>query len=205
MRLPYPAAAHYAAGVSVHETVGLPEPGLAHPSLGDLFAGFFSVGIVGFGGVMPWIRRMVVERRRWLSPAEFTDMLALCQFLPGPNVTNFAVCLGSRYRGAAGAAVAVGGLLAAPLVIVVLAGIAFDRYGADPMVARGLGGLSAAASGLVLAATIKIALTLRGRRLGIAIAAVALAAVALLRLPLLPTLLVLAPLSIALHARHWPR
>ena len=86
-----------------------------------------------------------------------------------------------------------------------LAGVAFSRYGADPMMARGLGGLSAAASGLILATTIKIALTLRGRRLGIVIAAVALVAVALLRLPLLPTLAVLAPLSIALHARTWPR
>lgn len=163
--------------------------------------GFFSVGIVGFGGVMPWIRRMVVEQRRWLTPAEFTDTLALCQFLPGPNVTNLAVCLGARYRGVAGAAAAVCGLLAVPLVIVVLAGMAFDRYGAKPAVARGLAGLSAAAAGLVLATTLKIAWTLRGRRLGIGMAALAFAAIALARLPLLPTLLALIPLSVALHAR----
>ena len=174
-----------------------PEP----PGLAQLFAGFFSVGIVGFGGVMPWIRRMVVEQRRWLTPSEFTDMLALCQFLPGPNVTNVAVCLGARHRGVAGAAAAVCGLLAAPLVIIVLAGMAFDRYGALPAVARGLGGLAAAAAGLVLATTLKIALTLRGRRLGIGVAGLAFAAVALARLPLLPTLLVLVPLSVALHAR----
>ncbi len=150
---------------------------------------------------MPWIRRMVVDQRRWLTPAEFTDMLALCQFLPGPNVTNLAVCLGARARGMAGAVAAVGGLLAAPLVIIVLAGVAFDRYGAVPAVARGLAGLSAAAAGLVLATTLKIAWTLRGRGLGIGIAGVAFAAMALARLPLLSTLLVLVPLSVALHAR----
>lgn len=182
-----------------------PPPHPANPGVAQLFAGFFSVGIVGFGGVMPWIRRMVVERRGWLTAAEFTDMLALCQFLPGPNVTNLAVCLGARARGVAGAVAAVGGLLAAPLVIIVVAGMAFDRYGAVPAVARGLSGLSAAAAGLVLATTLKIAWTLRergrGRGLGIAIAGVAFAAVVLARLPLLPTLLVLVPLSVALHAR----
>jgi hypothetical protein len=55
------------------------------PTLPRLFLGFLSVGICGFGGVLPWARRMVVEQKRWLTAAEFTDMLGLCQFLPGES------------------------------------------------------------------------------------------------------------------------
>lgn len=173
-------------------------------ALRALFAGFFSVGIMGFGGVMPWIRRMVVEQRRWLNPSEFTDMLALCQFLPGPNVCNLSVCLGARERGAAGALVAAAGLMVAPTLIVIALGAVFDRLTAYPVVAHALAGLASAASGLVLSTALRIAVPLRGRRLGLAIAAVTFLAVALLRLPLLPSLLVLAPLSLALHARLGP-
>jgi chromate transporter len=74
------------------------------PSLGALFYGFFTVGMCGFGGVLPWVRRMTVEQKRWLSAAEFTDMLGLYQFLPGGNVMNVTVALGARFHGIASAA-----------------------------------------------------------------------------------------------------
>ncbi len=146
----------------------------------ELFAGFFMVGISGFGGVLPFIRRMIVDQRGWLTAAEFTDMLALCQFLPGPNVCNLAVTLGSRERGVRGALAAVLGI---------------------PAVAHALAGLASAAAGLVLATALRIAGPLWGRRLGMAVAAVSFVAIALLRLPLLPTLLLVVPASILLHAR----
>ena len=44
-------------------------------SLIQLFLGFLSVGMYGFGGVLPWARRLIVEQKRWLSASEFTDML----------------------------------------------------------------------------------------------------------------------------------
>src|SRR3989442_6036116 len=43
--------------------------------------------------------RSLVEKRRWLSAEEFTDVLSLCQLLPGPNIVNVAVCVGARYHG----------------------------------------------------------------------------------------------------------
>ena len=177
-------------------------PATLPPTLGELFAGFFSVGIVGFGGVLPFIRRMVVDQRGWLTGAEFTDMLALCQFLPGPNVCNMAVTLGARDRGLRGAVVAVVALLAAPVLIVIGLGVVFDRLSVYPVVARALAGLASAAAGLVLATALRIAGPLWGRRLGMGVAAASFLAVAVLRLPLLPTLLVLVPLSVGLHARQ---
>jgi Chromate transporter len=66
------------------------------PTLPRLFLGFLSVGICGFGGVLPWARRMVVEQKRWLTAAEFTDMLGLCQFLPGESGGGGNVCRDRR-------------------------------------------------------------------------------------------------------------
>ena len=65
------------------------------PGLAELFMGFLLIGVCGFGGVLPWARRMIVEQRRWMTGAEFTDMLGLCQFLPGGNIMNVTIALGS--------------------------------------------------------------------------------------------------------------
>ena len=175
-----------------------PPPG---PGLAALFSGFLGIGIIGFGGVLPWARRMVVEQRAWLSATEFVDLLALCQFLPGPNIVNMAVAIGARFRGVAGSAAAVVGLLAAPMVIVIALGSLYARYAQIPVVGRAFAGLAAAASGLVVAMAIRIAAPLRGHVAGIAAACITFAAVAVLRLPLLPTMLAMAPMSILLCRR----
>ena len=169
------------------------------PTLGGLFAGFFGAGIMGFGGVLPLARRMIVEDRRWLSGAEFNDLLALCQFLPGPNICNLSVALGARFHGVAGSVTALGGLLAAPVVVALGLGGLYARYGSLPVVQHAFMGLAAAASGLVLATALKILWPIRAAPLGLGIAGVAVLAIAVLRLPLLPTMLVLAPVSILLH------
>ncbi len=80
------------------ETVAQPKP-----SLLDLFLAFAGVAVMGFGGVLPWARRMLVEERRWLTGEEFTEVLALGQFLPGGNIINVAVVVGGRFRGPLGA------------------------------------------------------------------------------------------------------
>ncbi len=163
--------------------------------------GFFGIGVVGFGGVLPWLRRMAVERRAWLNQDEFNELLALCQFLPGPNVVNMAVALGARFHGVTGSASCVAGLLTAPIVIVIALGELAARYGGVPMVGHALSGLAAAATGLIVAMAVKVAKPLAGRWLDIAIALTSFAALAVVQLPLLPTMLVLAPISIALCAR----
>lgn len=171
------------------------------PGLGALFIGFLSIGAIGFGGVLPWARRMVVEQRRWLTGADFTELLGLCQFLPGPNIVNLAVVLGARFHGAAGAVAAVAGLLAIPVVVVVSLGALYAAHADTPWVQRMIAGMAAAAAGLVLATALKIAQPLLGRPLALAVAGLAIGAVAWARLPLLPTLALLVPLSLLLHWR----
>lgn len=166
---------------------------------GALFVGFFTVGLMGFGGVLPWARRMIVEKRRWLTAQEFTELLAFCQFLPGPNICNMTVALGRRFHGLPGALAGLTGIMAAPMAIAIGLGVLYQQYGALPRVAGAVTGLAAAASGLVLATALKVGLPLRGRPLGLGLAGVTFAAIAVLRLPLVPTMLVLAPVSVLLH------
>jgi len=163
-----------------------------------LFRAFFKAGLMGFGGVLPMIRRVIVEERRWQTPAEFNELLALCQFLPGANVANMAVIFGSRVNGIGGSAAALAGLLGAPMVIVLLIATGYDRYGDLAPVRHMVTGLSAGAAGLVMATAIKIALPLRASPRGLAVAAASFAALGLLRLPFLASLCVLVPASIAL-------
>lgn len=162
------------------------------PSVFDLFAGFFIVGVCGFGGVLPWARRMIVEQRKWLTPTEFTEMLGLCQFLPGGNIMNLTIALGSRFRGAAGALAAFLGLMTAPVAIVIALGFVYDQYSDLLPVRRAFVGLSAAAAAYMLATAWKIAAPLIGRPLTIAVAVCTFIVIAVIRFPLQAALPVLA-------------
>src|SRR6185295_6498318 len=85
-------------------------------SLVDLFTGFLMIGARSFGGVLPWAYRTLVEERRWMTHADFTETIGLCQFLPGPNIGNASIVLGKRWFGLRGAIVAFLGLMALPFV-----------------------------------------------------------------------------------------
>lgn len=173
----------------------------APPSLRALFTGFLSVGISGFGGVLPWARRMVVDQRQWMTGPEFTDLLGLCQFLPGPNIINVCIALGARFHGPVGSLTAFTGLMAAPMTVVLSLGVIYSRYGDLPVVQRTFAALAAAASALLIATALKIAAPLRTRPIGIAVMLATIAAIAHFRWPLPLVLLVAAPVSILLAAR----
>jgi chromate transporter len=173
----------------------------AAPSVGELFTGFLMLGLTGFGGVLPLSRHMIVEQRRWLSGPEFTELLSLCQILPGGNIINVAAAIGMKFRGIPGALATLVGLIAAPTAIVIALGVVYARFQSDPHVVHMFAGLAAAAAGLLAAMAIKIARPLWRRPLPIAFAVVCLIAIAGFHLPLVPTILVLAPLSIAAARR----
>jgi len=92
---------------------------LAPPTVAEIFIGFLTLGLTAFGGALPLARREIVERRKWLSPDEFVDLLGLCQFLPGGNVINLSVAVGMKFRGVAGALAGLLGLIVGPSLIVI--------------------------------------------------------------------------------------
>ena len=175
-------------------------PSPDRPSLPELFRAFAIVSLSGFGGALPWARRMIVERKRWMTAQEFAETFALSQFLPGPNVINFSVVFGARFGGAAGAAVALGGLLGPPLLIVLVLAALYARFGDLEILSHILGGVTAAAIGLLIATVGKMAAPIFLKRWNSAplIAIAAFVGVAIFNWPLPLVFLGLAPVSIAL-------
>lgn len=179
-----------------------PTPTSAHtPTSREIFLGFLGLGFTSFGGALPLARRTVVEQRRWLSASEFTDLLGLCQFLPGGNVINLSVAIGMRFRGLRGALAGILGLIAGPSLVVIGLGVLYERTQGDPHIQHLFAGLAAAAAGLLISMAVKILLPLRHEPAAIAITTLGFIAIALLRFPLLPTMLVLTPLSIFVASR----
>ncbi|MFM0279043.1 chromate transporter [Paraburkholderia sediminicola] len=171
------------------------------PTLREIFGGFLGLGLISFGGALPLARRTVVDQRRWLTGAEFTDLLGLCQFLPGGNVINLSVAIGMRFRGVPGALAGLLGLIAGPSLVVIGLGVLYEHTQNNPHVRHLFAGLAAAASGLLISMAVKILLPLRNKPMAALIAALGFVAIAIMRLPLLPTMLVLTPLSIYIASR----
>jgi chromate transport protein ChrA len=97
-----------------------PPAAAPRPTHADLFIAFLRITLSSIGGALPWTRRMIVERRRWMTAEEFNENYALCQFLPGPNIVNLAAVIGSRMRGATGAVAAWSGFIALPFCVMLL-------------------------------------------------------------------------------------
>jgi len=76
-----------------------PDVAAAQPrgSVGEVFAAFLKLGVMSFGGPIAhlgYYREELVIRRRWLDEATYADLVALCQFLPGPASSQVGFSLG---------------------------------------------------------------------------------------------------------------
>ena len=170
------------------------------PSLLELFITFATISFYGFGGVLAWSRRMMVEERDWLTPQQFNELYALCSMLPGGNIINFSVIFGSRFRGVPGALVAIAGLLGPPMILILIIGAIYSHYGDLPALRRMLTGIASAAAGLMMATVAKMARPLFSNSRSIAaplIAVSTFAAIGIMQWPLPLVLAVLIPISIA--------
>jgi chromate transporter len=126
---------------------------------------FNRLALQGFGGVLPVAQRELVERLRWLTKAQFVELLALGQVLPGPNIVNVALIFGDRCFGVRGALAAAAGLLAAPLAIVLVLAALYAGATGVPQVAGALRGMGIVAAGLVFATAWKLLPALAGNPL----------------------------------------
>jgi chromate transporter len=170
------------------------------PSVMALFFAFAKMSLAGFGGVLAFARRGIVEEHRWMTADEFNETYALCHFLPGPNVVNLSVVFGSRFRGTVGGIAAFLGLVGPPMVVVTILGALYMRYGEVDAMRRVLAGVSCGAVGLLASAVFKMMMPLIKRRDVAAFVMMVLVfvAIGLARLPLQLVLLVAVPLSIAI-------
>src|SRR5882757_4421175 len=168
------------------------------PGLLELFVAFAKMSLAGFGGVLFWARRGIVEQHRWMTAEEFNETYALCHFLPGPNIVNLSFVFGSRFRGIAGGIAAFAGLVGPPMVVAMILAALYARYSEVDALRRILAGVSCAAVGLLIAVVFKMMMPLIKRRdgVGLVMLIAVFVAIGLLRLPLQIVLLVAIPVSL---------
>src|ERR1700760_2172253 len=170
------------------------------PSLVTLFLAFAKMSLAGFGGVLAFARRGIVEQHRWMTADEFNETFALCHFLPGPNIVNFSMVFGARLRGIVGGIAAFAGLLLPPMLVVTVLAALYTHFGEIEALRRILAGVACAAVGLLIATVLRMMTPLFKRRdiTGFIMLLVVLAAIGIARWPLAAVLLVTIPVSLAL-------
>lgn len=170
-----------------------------HVPLRSLYNTFFWLGLFSFGGgLSAWLHREVVTRRGWMTEDQFFSGYSLSHIIPGVNASNLTVYIGQHLRGWRGAAVGLTALVSGPFIVVLLAGVTYEYLLQVPGFQAAMAGIAAAAIGML----IRLAL-LAARRATTAVAPslillVVFVSVGFLRLPLVPVVLVMAPLSIAI-------
>jgi chromate transporter len=169
------------------------------PGLFALFMAFARMSLAGFGGVLVFARRAIVDDHRWMTADEFNETFALCHFLPGPNIVNLSMVFGSRLRGLAGGIAAFAGLLVPPTLIMTALAVLYAHFGELEVLRRTLAGVSCAAVGLLIAVVFRMMTPLLKQTDAIALVLMAavFVAIGVLRLPLQAVLLVAIPASIA--------
>jgi len=153
-------------------------------TLWELFLGFLSIGARSFGGVLPAAHSIMVEKRRWLTPADFTEVCALCQILPGPNIGNAAIVLGKRWFGIRGAIVGFLGLFALPYLWVLTLAVLYTHWVARPLVSAVVTGAGAAGAGLFIATAMKLGRPIADKPAAVALIAGCFVLVAVARVSL---------------------
>ena len=183
------------AQVPFHASSSPPGPS----SLGALFWAFTALALQGFGGVVAIAQRELVDKKQWLTQAQFIEDWAVAQVLPGPNVVNLSLMIGDRYFGVRGGMVALAGMLTFPLVIVLILAALFSGVSDSVAVQGALRGMGAVAAGMIVATGLRLLSALKENVLGTTVcyglATATFVAIVLLRLPLIWVLLGLGGLG----------
>src|SRR6201999_263532 len=146
-------------------SVSAPElPAQSPPTVPALFVAFAKMSLAGFGGVLVWARRGIVEQHRWMTADEFNETFALCHFLPGPNIVNFSMVFGARLRGILGGIAAFAGLLLPPMLVMIVLAALYAHFGEIAALRRILAGVACAAVGLLIATVLRMTTPLFKRR-----------------------------------------
>jgi chromate transporter len=178
-------------------TAAPPQQALAGVARGELFAAHLKIGLLGFGGVMPWARRVYVDERHWLTDRGFAELIGMCQVLPGPNVVNLAVIIGSRAQGPVGALLALTGILFVPVVVVLVLATFYASVAQHVWARNAIAAASAAGAGLILGTATRLVIQTRPPARGLVMGAASFVSIGVLQWPLLWVLPALVALAIA--------
>ena len=172
----------------------------ANPPLHRVFLSFLRLGLTAFGGpaMIPYIRRLAVEQKRWIDQGSFRDGLAFCQTIPGATAMQMSAYVGLRARGMAGAAVSFVGFGLPAFVLMMALSALYVRTHDLPTVVSAFEGLQAVIVAIVANATIMFG---RSSLKGWKDAAIGLAAAVAFLLGVNPilTILLAAPVGVLFY------
>lgn len=190
------------AAPAVRDAAQPPTPPRTVPTLPQLFRVFFVVGATGFGGVIVWLRRALVEEHGWLTADEFNEALSVGQFLPGPNIFNIIVVLGRHFHGLRGIVVMTFAIMALPMLFAMALGALYLRFGQLPAVKDTMRGVAPVAAGLVLTLAVKTASSRHLRNELAIVAVLTFVAVAIFRFSLPVVMLTMGPVALLVAMRR---
>jgi chromate transporter len=171
------------------------------PSRREIFLAFLKIGVVAFGGALPWVRRVIVDEKQWLTESEFTEIITVCQAVPGPNVVNTAVFFGTRCRGVSGGLVAFLGLIGLPLVILFALNHLYHLYADLPQVKSAMNGMGIVATAYLVAMAFKMGKPFRHKRWAVALCLLAAVLSAYFHWPMAMVLLSCGAVGVALSKK----
>lgn len=175
-------------------------PELPQISLYQIFWQFFVVGAISFGGgIVAYLKELLVTRYRWVNNDEFVVMLSISQTMPGLNSVNIAILMGDRLRGALGAWVATLGLLLPGAVIVLSIGLLYGLDREHPMANHVLGGVAAAAAALLATVTWNLGERTFKKRKSLALLVLTFVLMSIVKWPLYLVLAIVLPLSLYIY------
>ncbi len=161
----------------------------------QLAKAWIAVGTQSFGGgasTLFVIRRLIVERRRWVSPREFTEDYAFSQLSPGIHLVALAGLLGRRIAGRRGVAISVAGMMLPAGAITAVMTAAYATIADEPLARAAVAGIAPATGGMTIALALVMVRDVRRRgRAAFVDAAVVAAAFAILSLTDLSSILVI--------------
>jgi chromate transporter len=169
-------------------------------SLGVIFRTFLLIGATSFGGgVVAYLREMLVSNRQWLDDEEFLSALEVSQTLPGLNSTNMSILVGDKLRRISGALAAFCGMTLPGTVVVMVLGVLYGEHRHNPALTGALDGVAAAAVGLLLAVTLQIGRKELDRVHDVVIVLVTCISVSVFHVSLIVALLIIGPVAVWLY------
>lgn len=128
----------------------------------QLFISFFKIGAFSFGGgyaMLPLIEKEVIITHKWITSAEYIDILAIAEMTPGPIAINSATFLGYRVYGVLGSAVATLGVVLPSFIVMSIIFISMYRFKNSPYVDWVFKGIRPVVIGLIAAAAVSVGRT----------------------------------------------
>ena len=171
----------------------------------QVFIAFSRASLLGFGGMLPQVYRMLVEKLEWMDAQEFAHLWTVALLLPGPAICNLAAMVGHRRAGVAGSYCALLGVVLLPSVFVIVLGVLYQRFEHLDRVRQALHGMSAATVGMLIAMGLKLKGPANRRWLPWLPIGAIFVSIGILRLPFLLVIALAIPILVGIAWRRAAR